>query len=82
MQWQWHSSGASHWPLYHSGLGQVRWDLWWTKWQWGRFPLSTLVSPAIHSTDCLTPSSGVGTIGQIVADIPCGLSFPNNKKLH
>jgi hypothetical protein len=29
------------------------WDLWWTKWHWGRFSPSTSVSPANpHSTDC------------------------------
>jgi hypothetical protein len=32
---------------------QIMWDLWWTKWHWGRFSPSTLVSPANpHSTDC------------------------------
>jgi hypothetical protein len=31
---------------------QVRWDLWCTKWHWGRFSPSTSVSPAnSHSTD-------------------------------
>jgi hypothetical protein len=34
---------------------QVMWDLWWKKWQWGRFSLSTSVSPAnSNSTDCST----------------------------
>jgi hypothetical protein len=34
---------------------QVTWDLWWTKWHWGRFSPSTSVSPAnFHSTDCST----------------------------
>jgi hypothetical protein len=29
------------------------WDLWWTKWHWGRFSPSTSVSPAnSHYTDC------------------------------
>jgi hypothetical protein len=29
----------------------VKWDLWWTKWLWGRFSPSTLVSTAnLHST--------------------------------
>jgi hypothetical protein len=29
----------------------VKWDLWWTKWCWGRFSPSTSVSPAnLHST--------------------------------
>jgi hypothetical protein len=26
--------------------GLVKWDLWWTKWRWRRFPPSTSVSPA------------------------------------
>jgi hypothetical protein len=31
------------------------WDLWSTKWHWGRFSHSTSVSPAIsHSIDCST----------------------------
>jgi hypothetical protein len=31
------------------------WDLWWTKWHWSKFSLSTSVSPAnSHSTDCST----------------------------
>jgi hypothetical protein len=35
--------------------GQVMWDLWWTKWHWGRFSPNTSVSPAnFHSTDCST----------------------------
>jgi hypothetical protein len=57
------------WPCYSSGslllashcggpglnLCQVMKDLWWTRWHWGRFSLSTLVSPAnLHSTDCST----------------------------
>jgi hypothetical protein len=41
--------GPSSWP------GLVMWDLWWTKWRWGRFSSSTSVSPAnLHSTDCST----------------------------
>jgi hypothetical protein len=36
-------------------MGLVKWDLWWTKWRWGRFSLSTSVSPAnLHSTNCFT----------------------------
>jgi hypothetical protein len=27
----------------------VRWDLWWEKWHWGRFSLSTSVSSASYS---------------------------------
>jgi hypothetical protein len=35
--------------------GLVKWDLWWTKWRWGRFSPSTSVSPAnLHSTNCST----------------------------
>jgi hypothetical protein len=35
--------------------GQVKQDLWWTKWHWGKFSLSTLVSLAnFHSTNCST----------------------------
>jgi hypothetical protein len=31
------------------------WDLWWTKWRWGRFSPSTSVSPAnLHSTNFCT----------------------------
>jgi hypothetical protein len=31
------------------------WDLWWTKWHWGRFSPATSISPAkSHSTDCST----------------------------
>jgi hypothetical protein len=59
--------------------GQVMWNLWWTKWCWGRFSPSTSVSPVnFHSTDCFTLivlSSGAGTIGQSVADLPSGLSL-------
>jgi hypothetical protein len=27
--------------------GKVKWELWWTKWHWGSFTLSTSVSLAI-----------------------------------
>jgi hypothetical protein len=38
---------------YH--VGGVLWDLWWTKWRWGRFSPSTSASPAnLHSTNCST----------------------------
>jgi hypothetical protein len=31
------------------------WDLWWTKWRWGRFSPNALVSPAnLHSTNSVT----------------------------
>jgi hypothetical protein len=36
---------------YAYGPGLAKWDLWWTKWRWGRFSPSTSVSPAnLHST--------------------------------
>jgi hypothetical protein len=45
-----------------------------------RFPLPILIPPsAPHSS-----SSGAGTVGQLVADVPSGLSYPtprNKKKL-
>jgi hypothetical protein len=38
-----------------SSPGKVMWDLWWTKWHWGRFSQSTSVSLVnSHSTDCST----------------------------
>jgi hypothetical protein len=38
-----------------SSPGLVMWDLWWTKWRWGRFSPSTSVSPdSSHSTSCST----------------------------
>jgi hypothetical protein len=55
-------------------------ELWWTKWHWCRFFPSPSVSPAnSHSTDCSTfiiMSSGAGTIGELMADVPSGLSHP------
>jgi hypothetical protein len=39
-------------PLRQSGFepGSGKWDLWWTKWRWGRFSPSTSVSPTnLHS---------------------------------
>jgi hypothetical protein len=44
-------------PASHRGCpdpipGQIMWDLWWTKWHWGRFSASTSVSPAnSHSAE-------------------------------
>jgi hypothetical protein len=54
-----HSSGgwspASHRGGPSSIPVQVMWDLWWTKWRWGRFSPSISVSPAnSHSIDCST----------------------------
>jgi hypothetical protein len=34
----------SRWPRFHPG--QVMWDLWCTKWQWGSFSPTVWVSPA------------------------------------
>jgi hypothetical protein len=46
---------ASHRGDLGSSSGQVMWDLWWTKWHWGRFSPSTSVSPAnSYFTDCAT----------------------------
>jgi hypothetical protein len=37
------------------GQGQIMWDMWWTKWHWGRFSLITSVSSAnSRSTGCST----------------------------
>jgi hypothetical protein len=54
-----HRSGgyslASHVGGPGSILGQVMWDLWWTKWHWGRFSPSISLPPAnSSSTDCST----------------------------
>jgi hypothetical protein len=36
-------------------LGQTIWDMWWTKWNWGKFSPITSASPAnSHSSDCST----------------------------
>jgi hypothetical protein len=48
-------SPASHRGGPCSSPGQVIWDLWRTKWHWGRYSPSTSVSPAnSHSTECST----------------------------
>jgi hypothetical protein len=48
-------SPASHRGSPVSKSGLVMWDLWWTKWRWGRFSQSTWVSPAnLHSTNFST----------------------------
>jgi hypothetical protein len=54
------------------------WDLWWTKWYWGRFSPSTKVSPANpHSTNCsiLIIDHRGGYNRTTVADVPSGLSL-------
>jgi hypothetical protein len=57
---------------------QVMWDLWWTKWHWGRFS-STSVSPCqflfhrlLHTYHL---SSGNGKIGQLVGDYWCNCAI-------
>jgi hypothetical protein len=63
---------------------QVMWDLWWTKWHCGRFLRALRFPLSFHQllhTHHL--SSGAGTIGQIVAGVPSGLSLnppPTSKK--
>jgi hypothetical protein len=57
--WLRHSSSgyslASHLGGPGSSPGLVMWDLWWTKWRWGRFSPSASVSSAnLHSTNCST----------------------------
>jgi hypothetical protein len=76
---------AVSWPASHRGgpgssPGQV-WDLWKIKWQWSRFSPSTSVSLCqfsfhrlLHAHYYLS-SSGAGTIGQLVADVPSALSL-------
>jgi hypothetical protein len=62
-------------------IAQVMGDLWWTNWYWGRISPSTSVSRAnSHSTDCsafiiIYISSVADTRGQLVADVPNGLSL-------
>jgi hypothetical protein len=45
--------------------GEVMWDLWWTKWHWDRFSLSTSVSPAnshsIHESSSHQTRSSLDT---------------------
>jgi hypothetical protein len=59
------------------------WEFWWANRYWGKFSPSILVSPVnSHSIDCSTSiiiiiiimSFGDGTIGQLVAEVPSGLS--------
>jgi hypothetical protein len=54
--------------------------LWWTKWNWGQviseyvgFPCQSSFHQLLHNHRHL--SSGAGTIGQLVADVPSGLSL-------
>jgi hypothetical protein len=54
-----HSSSGYSLASHRGGPGSkpslVMWDLWWTKWRWGRFSPSTWVSLAnLHPTDFST----------------------------
>jgi hypothetical protein len=72
-----HRGGAGSIP------GQVTWDLWWTKWHWGRFCPSTSVSPCQFSFHQMLHSdlpSGAGTIGQLVDQVVCLTSLHEIKK--
>jgi hypothetical protein len=54
------------------------WDLWWTKWYCGRLNPSTSTPRQSFHLLLYTSSSssfGAGTIGQIMADEPSGLSL-------
>jgi hypothetical protein len=58
------------------------WDVWWEKWHWGRFEnfsfpcqFSFHRLPHTHHV-----SSGAGTIAQLVAVVPSGLSFDPPKE--
>jgi hypothetical protein len=53
------------------------WDLWSTKPHWSRFSPSTSACLSFHRLlhTHHHPSSGAGTIGQIVGDLPSGLSL-------
>jgi hypothetical protein len=53
-------------------------DMWWTKWYWGRFSPSTLISPAnSYSNYCsvITYHPRVITMDPLVTDVPSGLSL-------
>jgi hypothetical protein len=63
------------------------WDLWWTKWHWGKFSPSTSVSPAnSHSTDCATfiiiiYHPGLVQQAKVVTDVARNPKKPKKKKL-
>jgi hypothetical protein len=62
-------------------LSEVMCCLWWTEWHWGKFPPTTSVSPAdSHPTKWSTLGSinRGGTVGQLVADVPDGLSLTSS----
>jgi hypothetical protein len=54
----------------------VKWDLWWIKWRWGRFSMSTSVSPAnLHFTKFSIFTITRGRHNRLeVADVPSGLN--------
>jgi hypothetical protein len=65
-----------------SSTNQVMWDLWWTKWHWGRFspeyfgfPCHFAFHQLLHNHHHHHLSSGAGTIGQKMASVPSGLSL-------
>jgi hypothetical protein len=76
-------------PISHLGCPgsspcHVIWDLWLTKWHWGRFSPNTSVSPAnSHSTNCSTLiiyHPWLITIGQLMAEVPSGLSLTPHRE--
>jgi hypothetical protein len=75
--WLRRQSPASDRKGLSSFSSQFVWDLWWTKWNDGRSPLSsTSVSPA--NSHCSKSSiiiyyPGLSTVAQTVADVPSGL---------
>jgi hypothetical protein len=63
------------------------WDLWWTKWQWVKFSLEYFGFPcqfSFHQILHTYQSSGAGTIGQLVVDVPSWLSLtpPHANKIN
>jgi hypothetical protein len=57
--------------------GQVMWDLWWTKWHWAEFSPSIFGFPCQFLSHRLLHthhlSTGAGTRGQFVSDVPSEL---------
>jgi hypothetical protein len=71
---------ASHRGGPASNPGLVKWDLWWTKWRWGRFSPSTSVSPAnLHSTKFSIIIITQGKCGSSLDSTP---HYANLKKNH
>jgi hypothetical protein len=89
--WPCNSSGGysltSHLGDPGSIRGKVMWDFWWTNWHSGRclfeyfnFPCQFSFHRLLHTHHL---SSEAGTIGQILPDVPSGLSLtppPRNLK--